>query len=241
MSIDDRVIELIEEGNPVVDPDSFARERIRSAAYLALLQTRSSEMEQTHHDPDPDVPRSRRSIWLAVGAAAVVVAVFGYAVTRGDSEGDPTDQVSPATATTAAEDQDVSEATTIPESTQESTAPESFDLSALAGTWSGEVVQDGEFSAWAEITISEGGERNSAVADVIFRTSEDAPTIFCEGSWLVRGATPPTYEMFENFPADSACDDGAVTLTHDPETETLEYIFDNGAYQTVGTLDRMPG
>jgi len=81
VSIEDRVLALIQEGNPVPDPDEPTTGRLGAAAYLATLPTRSSEMTQTKtRETAPKEPKWRAPLVIAGGIAAVALIVFGFTV-----------------------------------------------------------------------------------------------------------------------------------------------------------------
>jgi len=86
VSIEDRVLALIEEGNPVPEPDEPTIGRLDAAAYLATLPTRSSEMTQTKtRETAPKEPKWRAPFVIAGGIAAVALIVFGFTVFRSET------------------------------------------------------------------------------------------------------------------------------------------------------------
>ena len=83
MSIENHVLALIEEGNPVPDPDQITDIPVEPAAYLATLNQRSSEVTQL----DTRVEKSdNRKKWLWAAAAALVVIAGSTAVLTSGEE-----------------------------------------------------------------------------------------------------------------------------------------------------------
>jgi hypothetical protein len=77
VSVEDRVIALIDEGNPIPDPNDLDRDRLDAAAYLATLEPRSSEVTQV--DTRREDQKAKRTYWPWLAAAMVIVLV-GLAV-----------------------------------------------------------------------------------------------------------------------------------------------------------------
>ncbi len=79
MSVEDRVIALIDEGNPIPDPNDLDRDRLDAAAYFATLEQRSSNVPQlqTKAPKKPKIER-RPAKWIAVAIAVFVVAIGAY-------------------------------------------------------------------------------------------------------------------------------------------------------------------
>ncbi len=133
MNSHDQLIALLEEGNPIPDPNALRRERVESAVYLATLKQRSSDVTQLHTRSKTE-KTGKRNLWLGLAAAAAILLVIGvFAVL--DQE-DTTPPITEVPTTTIA---DVIE-TTIP----------SPDAAALDGYWQssqfGLVLEDGSYS-----------------------------------------------------------------------------------------------
>ncbi|MFZ0012841.1 MAG: hypothetical protein WAL25_01880 [Acidimicrobiia bacterium] len=85
MSIEDQVLALIEEGNPIPDPETIVTLPAEPAAYLATLQRRSSDVVQLE---EKSTTHGRRNTWWLTLAAAVVVllGVVVFLLTQGDTD-----------------------------------------------------------------------------------------------------------------------------------------------------------
>jgi len=101
VNIEDQVLALIEEGNPILDPDALSADLSYSAVHLAKLDRRSNEV--THLETKPEQSRSRnqpRWTWLV---AAIVIAgislivVMNRVVDTGPPAAAPVSVVVPAT------------------------------------------------------------------------------------------------------------------------------------------------
>lgn len=79
MSIENEVMALFEEGNPVPDLDALEPATVDAAVYLVTLEQRSSEMTQltTKHE-EKEQPSRGPVAWLAT--AAIVLVLFGVAI-----------------------------------------------------------------------------------------------------------------------------------------------------------------
>lgn len=97
MSIESHVLALIEEGNPVPDPDQITDVPVEPAAYLATLDQRSSEVTQL--DTRAEKPDNRRKAWLWTAAAALVVIAGLIAVLTSGAEPPVATDPSPTTIT----------------------------------------------------------------------------------------------------------------------------------------------
>lgn len=82
MSIENHVLALIEEGNPVPDPDQITDVPVEPAAYLATLDQRSSEV--TQRDTRVENPDNRKKWLWTVAAALVVIAGVTAVLTSGE-------------------------------------------------------------------------------------------------------------------------------------------------------------
>lgn len=110
MSIEDHVIALIDEGNPVPDPDDLVVEPIDVPAYLATLSRWSSEMTKVETETIEERDEKRPALpWLA---AAVVVVILGVVAILMNQ-----DTETPPAATEPAP------ASTVPEAIEEATLP----------------------------------------------------------------------------------------------------------------------
>lgn len=94
MSIEDHVLALIEEGNPVPDPDEITDVPVEPAAYLATLNQRSSEV--TERDTRVESSDSRKK-WLWAAAAALIVITGSIAVLTSGEEPPVANDPSPTT------------------------------------------------------------------------------------------------------------------------------------------------
>lgn len=85
MSIESHVLALIEEGNPVPDPDQITDLPVEPAAYLATLDQRSSEVTQL--DTRVEKPDSRRKagLWTAAAALVVIAGLIAFLTSGNES------------------------------------------------------------------------------------------------------------------------------------------------------------
>ncbi|MGI9584484.1 MAG: hypothetical protein ACR2N7_02730 [Acidimicrobiia bacterium] len=84
MTTEDQVLALIEEGNPIPDPDALSMDQHDSTVYLTTLTRRSREVTQLETNPEESKQRKRTPwIWLA---AAVVIAGISLVVLSQVSE-----------------------------------------------------------------------------------------------------------------------------------------------------------
>ena len=93
MSNDLRTLELFAEANPVPDELAMETREVEPAAYLATLQTRSSEVTQLDERVEPKDDRSPR--WMVALAAAAVVILIGVVtvlINQGSDEQPPVTQ-----------------------------------------------------------------------------------------------------------------------------------------------------
>ena len=93
MSIEDRVMTLIDEGNPIPDPSDLDRDRLDAAAYLATLEPRSSEVTQV--DTRKEDQKAKRTYWPWLAAAMIIVVVGLAVVLLNQSDDIPAADASP--------------------------------------------------------------------------------------------------------------------------------------------------
>lgn len=128
MTSEERVLELFARDNPIPDVDELDLADLESAAYLATLERRSSEVTQLDTEQQTQQSDGRRLTWLV--AAAIAVVILGLALVLANlwaSENpEPVDEPTP---TTIAE----STPTTIADTTP-STAAEA-EVDPLEGEW----------------------------------------------------------------------------------------------------------
>lgn len=79
MSIENEVMALFEEGNPVPDLDALESATVDAAVYLVTLEQRSSEVTQLSTQ-EPETKKPKRTAMMRWLAAAVFVAVVGVAL-----------------------------------------------------------------------------------------------------------------------------------------------------------------
>ncbi len=88
MNIEDQVLALIEEGNPISDPDALSVDQTDSTVHLARLDHRSSEVTQL--ETQPETSRNRRQPrWIWLVAAMVIAGISLVAVNRMVDAGPP--------------------------------------------------------------------------------------------------------------------------------------------------------
>jgi len=93
VSVEDRVIALIDEGNPIPDPNDLDRDRLDAAAYLATLEPRSSEVTQL--DTRREDQNEKRTYWPWLTAAMVIVLVGLAVVLLNQGDNNPAADASP--------------------------------------------------------------------------------------------------------------------------------------------------
>jgi ketosteroid isomerase-like protein len=93
VSVEDRVIALIDEGNPIPDPNDLDRDRLDAAAYLATLEPRSSEVTQVDTRSEDQI--AKRTYWPWLAAAMVIVLVGLAVVLLNQSDDNPAADASP--------------------------------------------------------------------------------------------------------------------------------------------------
>lgn len=156
MSIEDHVLALIEEGNPVPDPEQITDAPVEPAAYLATLQERSSEVTQL--DERTTTGESTQNRWW-IAAAAVLIAVLGavvFVLAQGGDEVPPATE--PPTTTTPG-----------------------ADPQALIGTWSSGVVtavfqQDSYAFIIDDVLVERGTYTTEAdPASILYTSADDSP------------------------------------------------------------------
>ncbi len=76
MTTETEVFALFEEGNPVPDLDGLGSDALDAAAYLATLETRSSEVTQLDTKPtEQNGDKRSPMMWLVAAAAVIVIGV----------------------------------------------------------------------------------------------------------------------------------------------------------------------
>ena len=76
MTTETEVFALFEEGNPVPDLDGLGSDALDAAAYLATLETMSSEVTQLDTKPTEQKGDKRSPMmWLVAAAAVIVIGV----------------------------------------------------------------------------------------------------------------------------------------------------------------------
>lgn len=87
MSVENLVIALIDEGNPIPYPSDLDRDRLDAAAYLATLETRSSTVTQTNtkNQQQKEKKKTVRSWWLATAAVIVLAGVAFILISQDDN------------------------------------------------------------------------------------------------------------------------------------------------------------
>jgi len=93
VSVEDRVIALIDEGNPIPDPNDLDRDRLDAAAYLATLEPRSSAVTQV--DTRREDQKAKRTYWPWLTAAMVIVLVGLAVVLANQGDDNPAADASP--------------------------------------------------------------------------------------------------------------------------------------------------
>lgn len=87
MSLEERVLTLFAEGNPVPDLDDLERVDIEAAAYLAILEQRSSEVTQLDDKKLKKETRKRPNMsWPVAAAAVIVLGVAIFLLSRGNED-----------------------------------------------------------------------------------------------------------------------------------------------------------
>ena len=91
MSVEDRVMALIDEGNPIPDPADLDRDHLDAAAYLEILEAleeRSSDMTQintvTRGHPRTGSSRPR---WLAAALVTILIGTAAFFISQIDDFG----------------------------------------------------------------------------------------------------------------------------------------------------------
>ena len=88
MSNDDRVIALVREGNPIPDPNDMDRDHLDAAAYLEILEQRSSDMTQLDTTRKERESRSAaRPRWLAAAVVTVLIGTAAFLISQTDDFG----------------------------------------------------------------------------------------------------------------------------------------------------------
>ena len=203
MSIEAHVLALIEEGNPVPDPNEIADVPVEPSAYLATLHKRSNEVTQLDERKTTGAPTQNRW-WIA--AAAVLIVVLGAVAIMLTQGGD---EVPPATDPPA---------TTTP----------GADPEALIGTWSSGVVtvlfEQGSYAfAINGVLVDRGTYSTASDPDsVLYTSADDSPG--CEA-----GAEGRAFFGTEDFsitisPNDDNCFFRAVLFAETGELVSAEPI-----------------
>lgn len=203
MSIENHVLALIEEGNPVPDPDQIADVPAEPAAYLATLQERNSEVTQL--DERAITTETSQSRWWVV-AAAVLIAVLGAVVLILAQDGE---EVPPATDPPS---------TTIPEA----------DPEALIGTWSSgtvtAVIEEDSYALIVDGVLVERGSYTTEAdpTSILLTSADDSPG--CEGGAEGRVLFETGDSLVTINPNDDNCVFRAVLFAGTGELSPIEPI-----------------
>lgn len=78
---------LFTQANPIPDPDAVRVDEMAATAYLANLETRSSQMTQLETRPEGQKDKKLSPMtWLAAAAAVIVVTALGVLINRNTTE-----------------------------------------------------------------------------------------------------------------------------------------------------------
>jgi hypothetical protein len=206
VSNESRVLALFEEANPVPDERYIEGTDIETAAYLATLKQRSSEVTQPNTEVEN--PAKSRKSWAWAAAVAVLVVITGViAVLTNSANEKPPVIDDPPTATTV----------TIVPSTTSTVAVGGLDLSSSQWVTHGDGIRlDDGTRIWATAPFPAGVARD-----------RQGGLVFTDSSglwWFQSGSTEPVLvremaaaELVSVLPSS----DGPVVLVTDPSPRLL--------------------